>query len=70
MKCRRSFAGCTLCTCTTREMKDELITYILNETIAHYSVGARGHNTLKTERHTRSDWQRLPAETVLCNNIT
>ena len=37
----RSVAGCTLCSCTTREMKDELISYILNETV----VGARRHNT-------------------------
>jgi hypothetical protein len=26
-------------------MKDELIAYILNETIVRYSVRARGHNT-------------------------
>jgi len=45
VKCVRSVAGCTLCTCTTRKMKDELITYILNETIVHYSVGARRRNT-------------------------
>jgi len=67
----RSLAGCTLCTCTTREMKDELITYILNETIVHYSVGARGHSTHEdgtTHVPTGSDFQQ--AETVLCNNVT
>jgi hypothetical protein len=38
------------CTCTTREMKDELFTYILNETVVHYSVGTRVHNTHEDRR--------------------
>jgi hypothetical protein len=52
-------------------MKDEPITYILNGTIVHYSVGARGHSTHEdgtTHVPTGSDFQQ--AEIVLCNNIT
>jgi len=66
----RSFAGCTLRTCTTREMKDELITYILNETVVHYSVGARGHNTHENDTRVLTGGDFQQAETVLCNNIT